>query len=84
MIIKKEKNTYVIIAVKDGEEYIEGLLRTTIFKTLYGKEDLIKQILVLDLNSKDKTKDIIKRFETECECVKLVDWKECEKILNIT
>ena len=52
----KEDGIYVIIAVKNQEEKIEGFLRSIMFKILYGKEEEIKDIIVTDLNSKDKTK----------------------------
>ena len=41
----KSDGIYVIIAVKNQEEKIEGFLRSTIFKFLYGKEDYIKNIM---------------------------------------
>ena len=55
---------YLIIAVKNQEEKIEGFLRSSLFKILYGKEDYIKNIIVADLKSEDKTnrKKIIKRI----------------------
>ena len=40
---------YVIIAVKNQEEKIEGFLRSSLFKILYGKEEYIKDIIVTDL-----------------------------------
>ena len=75
---KMDKNTFMIIAVKDGENYIEGLLR----KILYENENGIKQILVVDLNSHDDTKNIIEKFEYDHEYVKLVDWEECKNIMD--
>ena len=58
----KEDGIYVIIAVKNQEEKIEGFLRSIMFKILYGKEEEIKDIIVTDLNSKDKTKEIIEKI----------------------
>ena len=40
---------YLIIAVKNQEEKIEGFLRSSLFKILYGKEDYLKNIIVADL-----------------------------------
>ena len=34
---------YLIIAVKNQEEKIEGFLRSTLFKILYGKEEYLKK-----------------------------------------
>ena len=73
---------YLIIAVKNQEEVIEGFLRSSLFKILYGKEDYIKNIMVVDLKSEDKTKEIAKKLENEYECLKVINWKECKDIID--
>ena len=73
---------YLIIAVKNQEEIIEGFLRSSLFKILYGKEDYIKNIMVVDLKSEDKTKEIAKKIENEYECLKVINWKECKDIID--
>lgn len=78
----KADGIYVIIAVKNQEEKIEGFLRSTLFKIFYGKEETIKNIIVADLNSTDKTKEIVSKISEDCECVKTVNWKECKEIID--
>ena len=39
----KAKGIYLIIAVKNQEDKIEGFLRSSLFKILYGKEEYIKK-----------------------------------------
>ena len=73
---------YLIIAVKNQEEKIEGFLRSSLFKILYGKEDYLKNIIVADLKSTDKTKEIAKKMETEYDCLKVTTWKECKEIMD--
>ena len=73
---------YFIIAVKNQEEEIEGFLRSSLFKILYGKEDYLKNIIVADLQSKDKTKEIAKKLSKEYDCLKVVNWKECKEIID--
>ncbi len=73
---------YLIIAVKNQEEKIEGFLRSSLFKILYGKEDYLKNIIVADLKSTDKTKEIAKRLSEEYECLKVVSWKECKDVMD--
>lgn len=73
---------YLIIAVKNQEERIEGFLRSSLFKILYGKEDYLKHIIVADLKSTDKTKEIAKKMELEYECLKVTNWKECKDIID--
>ena len=44
----KADGIYIIIAVKNQEERIEGFLRSSLFKLLYGKEEYVKDIIVAD------------------------------------
>lgn len=73
---------YLIIAAKNQEEKIEGFLRSTVFKILYGKEDYLKNIIVVDLESEDRTKEIAKKISKEYECLKILNWKECKEIID--
>ena len=73
---------YVIIAVKNQEEKIEGFLRSILFKILYGREDYLKNIIVADLNSTDNTKEIVQKLQDEYDCLKLLNWKECKDIID--
>ena len=78
----KSDGIYLIIAVKNQEEKIEGFLRSTLFKILYGKEDYLKNIIVADLKSNDKTKEIAKKLEKEYECLKVTSWKDCKELID--
>lgn len=78
----KSDGIYLIIAVKNQEERIEGFLRSSLFKILYGREDYLKNIMVADLKSTDKTKEIAKRISEEYECLKVISWKECKDIID--
>ena len=78
----KSDGIYLIIAVKNQEEKIEGFLRSTLFKILYGREDYLKNIMVADLKSEDKTKEIAKKLSDEYECLKVISWKECRDIID--
>ena len=78
----KEDGIYIIIAVKNQEERIQGFLRSVLFKILYGKEENIKDIIVTDLNSTDKTKEIVNKMSTDYECVKIINWKECKQLID--
>ena len=55
---------YVIIATKNQEEKVEGFLRTTIFK-IHGKEEIPKNIIITDLDSRDNTLKIINNLQKE-------------------
>ena len=78
----KSKGIYLIIGVKNQEEVIEGFLRSTLFKILYGREEYFKNIIVADLGSKDRTKEISKRLSKEYECLKVLSWKEARDLMD--
>ena len=72
----------MIIAVKNKEDIIEGFLRNLNFRILYGKENLIENIIVLDLNSSDNTRHIVERFSNDCSNVRLINWNEFEELFG--
>ena len=78
----KSDGIYLIIAVKNQEEKIEGFLRSIIFKILYGKEDWINNIIVADLKSDDNTKEIAKKISCDYDCLNVTTWKECKEIID--
>ena len=77
----KSKGIYLIIGVKNQEDVIEGFLRSILFK-IYGREDYFKNIIVADLESTDKTKEISKKLSKEYECLKVVSWKEARDLMD--
>lgn len=80
--INDSDGIYLIIATKNQEENIEGFLRSDLLNTLYGNNDkdnlkdlsYIKDILVVDLNSEDKTKEILEKISKENPRIKVIDW----------
>ena len=78
----KTDGIYLILAVKNQEDRLEGFLRSMVFKILYGKEEYIKNIIVADLKSADKTKEIAKKLEKDYEMIKVLNWKECKEIID--
>ena len=78
----KEDGIYIIIATKNQENKIEGFLRSCLFKIFYGKEEYIKDIIVTDLQSKDKTKQIEERIIKNMQGIKVLSWKECKEFID--
>lgn len=78
----KADGIYVIIAVKNQEEKIEGFLRTSLFKIFYGREEDIKDIIVTDLGSTDKTKQIVEKISQNYQGLKTANWEECKNIID--
>lgn len=78
----KSDGIYMVIAVKNQEQKIEGFMRSILFRFLYGKEDYIKNIMVADLDSKDETKQILNRMQKDYDILKVIDWKDCKEMIE--
>lgn len=78
----KSDGIYVVVAVKNQENKIEGFMRSILFRLLYGKEEYIKNIIVADLDSNDNTLGILKRLQKEYDNIKISDWKSCREIIE--
>mgnify|MGYP001622942345 FL=1 len=78
----KSEGIYIIVAVKNQEDKIEGFMRSFLFKILYGKEDYLKNIIVTDLRSTDNTKEILKKLSDDYEILKVASWKDCKEIMD--
>lgn len=73
---------HLVLLVKNQENKIEGLLRSLNFRILYGKEECIEDILVLDLNSNDNTKKIVENISLDSPNIKILNWKEFEELFS--
>lgn len=81
--IKEKDGIYIIVATKNQEENIEGLLRSDLLKIKYGKKDAnLKEILFVDLLSEDNTKHIAEKISQENNYIKVVDWEECKRTIE--
>lgn len=78
----KSNGIHIIIAVKNEEKNIEGFLRNFLFRIIYGKEEDINNILVVDLGSEDETVNILNNLKKEYECIKITDWNQCKEIIE--
>lgn len=78
----KSDGIYVIVAAKNQENTIEGFLRTFLFRMMYGKEEEIKDIIVVDLDSTDETMKILSRLSNDYSNIKFVNWKDCKQVID--
>lgn len=78
----KSEGIYVIVAVKNQENRIEGFLRSFLFRIIYGKEENIKDIIVADLDSTDDTSNILNKLGKDYDCIKVTNWKECKEVIE--
>ena len=78
----KSDGIYVIIAVKNQQNKIEGFLRSFLFRIIYGKQENIKDVIVTDLDSSDETIEILNNLQKEYEGLKVTNWRECKEIIE--
>ena len=73
---------YCIIATKNQEGKIEGFLRSLLFRILYGKEDILKDLIITDLDSDDNTLRILTKLQSEYPSLQILPWRECKDIID--
>lgn len=78
----KSNGIYMIIAVKNQENKIEGFLRSFLFRIIYGKEEYIKDIIITDLDSNDQTPIILDKLQKEYNELKITNWRECKEVIE--
>lgn len=74
------EGTHVIITVKDKEESIEGFMNQVMPRILNDEKSFINNVIIADLNSKDRTKEIISKLNYNN--VKITSWDECKEIIE--
>ena len=78
----KADGIHLIIGVRNQENTIEAFLRALNFRILYGKENSIEDVLIIDLNSTDNTKYIVEKFAIDHSNVVSLNWKEFEELFS--
>ena len=78
----KSNGIYLIVAVKNQADKIEGFLRSLLFRILYGKEENIDKLFITDLGSEDETKKILETIEKDYKFINVIDWKKCKENLD--
>ncbi len=78
-----EDGIYIIIGVKNQEKNIEGIVRSILFKIMYGKEEKIKKVILADLDSTDKTARKLKKLKKENDFLEATNWKKCKEIMDL-
>lgn len=74
---------YIIIGAKNQEKQIEGVLRSILFKIMYGKEETIKKVILTDLDSTDKTMKKLKQFQKENPYIQVANWRKCKNMIDL-
>ena len=82
-VLKNVKDMYILIAVKNQEENIEGIVRSIVFKNLYDKnEEIFNNIIFADMGSTDNTVKILEKLCGEYEFLKVINYGEANDCLK--
>lgn len=82
-VMNNVKDMYILIAVKNQEDNIEGIIRSIVFKNIYDRnEGIFNNIIIADMGSTDSTVKILKKLCQEYEFLKLVDCSESNDIMK--
>lgn len=73
--------TDFIITVHNQENNIEYFLKLFVYKMLYSNMDVI-DIIIVDLNSTDKTLEILKEFSKDFEFIKVLTLDEYKNLIT--
>ena len=79
---KNDSGIYLFVAFKNSEDKIEGFLRSFLFRIIYGKEESIDHIYTVDLNSQDRSSDILKLLSKDYSSLYYLDINECKDVLD--
>ncbi|BCJ87844.1 glycosyltransferase [Effusibacillus dendaii] len=60
----------LVLVVRNGEAYVEGLLRFLLVRSFFLKNDL--HILVVDTGSEDSTREIVSRLQENYSRIELI------------
>ncbi|GAX88864.1 glycosyltransferase [Effusibacillus lacus] len=66
-----ENRLTLVLLVQDGENYVEGLLRTICYRAFLSKKEM--RIVLVDTGSRDTTREIIRRLEENDARIELVE-----------
>ena len=82
-VLNTGNDMYILVAVKNQEENIEGIVRSIVFKNLYDRNDeIFNNILIADMGSTDNTVKILKKLCGEYEFLKIIDCSESNGIMS--
>ena len=75
----KADGIYLIVAVKNQENKIEGFIRSILFRFFYGQK---VNLIITDLGSKDETTEILDKLKCDYNFITVNDWSECKELLD--
>lgn len=78
----EKKGIKHLMFVKNQEENIEGYLRTYLLKRVVDNKIYNDDVLVIDLESTDNTKKILKKLEEETNEIKCISIEQVDELIN--
>lgn len=79
----KGKTVFTVVAVKNEEEKIEGMINALLLKAMAGDSGISdSRVIAVDLGSTDKTVDIIRKMEKDKKGVSLMSLPELSESIE--
>lgn len=75
-------NVKLLLMVKDGEDIVEGVVRSTFMGDYLKKMRVDEKLVVLDMGSQDNTRNILYRLKEEYASLEVLENGEKEKIFT--
>jgi len=79
---QKNGNAFVVMTVKNCQEDIEGIVRSTAWKMLSKNNNFASDLIVIDTGSQDDTLKILSKLETEYEFLHTMTKESCIDMLS--
>ncbi len=81
--IMKGKTVFTVIAVKNEEAKVEGMINALLLKAMAGDSGISdSRVIAIDLGSTDKTAEIIKKMENDKKGVSLMSLSELSESIK--
>ncbi|MGI6776729.1 MAG: glycosyltransferase [Acetivibrionales bacterium] len=79
----EDYKTKLVIMVKDQEETIEGIIRTIFMESFLRKVLSNDKLIVIDMGSKDKTREILEKLKREYEYIEVLNENQKDRVFAI-
>lgn len=80
--IAELEDIFVVVAVKNKEKQVEGIIRTEIINNIKNNNLSFKKIYITDLESSDNTKVILEKLSKDNEIIENIDLGECIRLFE--
>lgn len=81
---KNEDNKLnLVVIAKNQAEHIESFCRSILFRYFAEKKDYVGNIIFVDLDSEDETKEILNKIAKDYKSIQVKEWEECKRHFDV-